>query len=431
MRLNKLFILILALPLALVACKKSEAPKVDTEYLFNINMTQAERITKIAEGGQTLSANQFMLQFTDKEQSGTLSLFIQGEDGETTLSAGSYKSLRGALVLESSLYVTKDNTSYPFTNGEGIVEVSLSEDIYTIVADITDAKGNKFHFTYEGAIENMSESSKYDVHAELNLAERLLPAEKYEISDGDIGMLFSSGGTNHLLTVVLTPTEGEDVITAGTYSTELGNLKIEEGFYVPSTSNPVEHKFVSGEVKVEGNVDGYSFDMLFIDSDEKTYHFIYNGSIKRMMVNFEDPEYYARCHGYYEGPTYNFTLWLGRNISRDYENSPIKQRFVLDIYSAKVEKDANGNYKIPNGTYKLDPKNSTNEWTIAQQNSCLEFGTAEIFFRDATLEVTDDSLTFTATEYLSNGAAGAVFTVKYSGETIAIEDNNFKAEPEA
>jgi hypothetical protein len=150
-----------------------------------------------------------------------------------------------------------------------------------------------------------------------------------------------------------------------------------------------------------------------------------------MMVNFEDPEYYARCHGYYEGPTYNFTLWLGRNISRDYENSPIKQRFVLDIYSAKVEKDANGNYKIPNGTYKLDPKNSTNEWTIAQQNSCLEFGTAEIFFRDATLEVTDDSLTFTATEYLSNGAAGAVFTVKYSGETIAIEDNNFKAEPEA
>jgi hypothetical protein len=148
-----------------------------------------------------------------------------------------------------------------------------------------------------------------------------------------------------------------------------------------------------------------------------------------MKRTFEDAEVYARCLGYYEGSTYNFMLWLGENIGDEYETSPSKQRFVIDLYSAKVEKDADGYYKLPNGTYRLDKKNTRDEWTMVQNGTLYECGASEIEFMDATLVVTDEGVTFTATEIMANGAQGALFKVVTNGEVKAVEDSKFVAEP--
>ena len=116
MKLNKLFLLMLALPMALVACKNSDAPKVESEYLFDVKMANAERMSEIAEEGITFEDNQFFIAFTDKNESHMLTLLIQGEEGETTLSAGTYTSARGAVVLDGSMLATKDGTVYPFAS---------------------------------------------------------------------------------------------------------------------------------------------------------------------------------------------------------------------------------------------------------------------------------------------------------------------------
>jgi hypothetical protein len=425
MKLRNL-LLLLATTLAFVACKKTSEPATKpSDYRFDVVMTQAERISEIPEEGIGFEQNQFMLMFTNQEQ-GQLSLLIQGEDSETSLSAGTYSSSRGSLVIQGCAFATPDESVYTFT--EGSVDVALTERVYTIEATLADANGDKYHFTYEGAIANMTDYDKYDVHVKLNQAERLLPEDKWEISKGDIGIMFKAGLDDNILCIVLTAEQGKDVITEGTYSSELGNLKVDEGHYLP-TLQPSAIKFVSGEVVVKGDYDGYSFDMLFTDSDGKTYHFIYEGIVNKMLVNYENSEYYARCLGYFEGATYNFVVNLGRNIGQEYDNSTSKQRFVLDLYSEKVEKDANGNYKIPNGTYKLDNQDTTNEWTIGQGGSCLEYGFTEILFMDATLEVTDEGMTLQATELYLDGSAGATFTVVYSGETLAVEDSKFVAEP--
>lgn len=427
MKLNKLFLALLALPLALVACNKSESPKAESEYLFDLNLKSAERILAIEDEGITFEENQFMIALED--ESHMLSLLIQGEQSETTLNAGTYTSQRGALVLDSCVLMTEDETLYTFAGGEGSVTVALQDSVYTIDAQITDANGSKYRFHYEGKIANMGIDDRYFKHDYMSAAERLLPEDINEIAAGDIGIMFVSESSLYVLTVVFTLEEGEDVLTAGTYSSDKGTFKVKEGFYSNLSASDVV-RFESGEAKVEGDYNGYNIEIVQVDAEGRTFHFTYEGTIKRMKRTFEDAEAYARCLGYYEGSTYNFMLWLGENIGDEYENSPIKQRFVIDLYSAKVEKDADGYYKLPNGTYTLDKKNSCDEWTMVQGGTYYECGASEIEFMDATLVVTDEGVTFTATEIMANGTPGALFKVVTNGEVKAVEDSKFVAEPQ-
>ena len=196
-----------ALPLALVGCNKKEAPRA--EYLFDINMTQAERVTEITEEGITLEENRFMVVFTDDKESCMLTLLIQGEEGETTLSAGTYNR---ALELDECIFVTENGSQYTFS--EGIVNVALENKIYTIDALFSDAKGKKYHFTYEGLIANMAEEeevTEYFVDSKMKSADRLIPAEFYDISDGDMGITLTDG--LYTLAMVFTLEDGKDVVT--------------------------------------------------------------------------------------------------------------------------------------------------------------------------------------------------------------------------
>ena len=425
MKLNKLFLLMLALPMALVACKDSDAPKVESEYLFDIKMATAERVSEIAEEGVTFEDNQFFIALTDKSESCMATLLIQGEENEETLRAGTYTSARGSLIMESCLLATEDETIYPFEGGEGSVTVTLSEaKVYTIEATFTDANGDKFHFTYEGAIANMSDEDRYFVHENMRISQRCLPAEKYNIKDGDIGLLFSNDSDSYRLAIVLTLEEGNDILTAGTYSTDLGNLHVDEGFYV-KTSDASVTTFVSGEVKVTGDVDSYSFDMLFVDAEGKNYHFTYDGLVTWMIYRFEEPEYYGRCFGYYEDSTaYNYVLWFGRNIGIEHDTNASKQRYMLDVYGPKVKKDADGYYKVPNGTYTLDKKSTFDEWTISQVNSYIEIGTTqEVEYEQVTLVVTDECTTITITV-----EDGTEITMVYNGELKTEEVSDFNGE---
>jgi hypothetical protein len=66
---------------------------------------------------------------------------------------------------------------------------------------------------------------------------------------------------------------------------------------------------------------------------------------------------------------------------------------------------------------------------MGQNGTCYECGASQIEFMDATLVVTDEGVTFTATEIMANGAQGALFKVVTNGEVKAVEDSKFVAEP--
>lgn len=412
-----------ALPLALVGCNKKEAPRA--EYLFDINMTQAERVTEIAEEGITLEENRFMVVFTDDKESCMLTLLIQGEEGETTLSAGTYNR---ALELDECIFVTENGSQYTFS--EGIVNVALENKIYTIDALFSDAKGKKYHFTYEGLIANMAEEkevTEYFVDSKMKSADRLIPAEFYDISDGDMGITLTDG--LYTLAMVFTLEDGKDVLTAGRYSTELGNLKVDEGFYINITGT-VRHFFEKGEATVEGDIDGYKFEFFLYDAEGRTFHITYEGVVSWMTTKFEDSEFEGRCYGHYEGcENYNYVLCFGRNIGDEYDNAPSKQRFVVDIYNHAVEKDANGYFKVPNGTYTFDNTNSMAIGTISAEYSYIEFGNKDAIFSDATLVVTDEGATLTAKVARMAEVGGDVeYSFTYKGEVLAIQTKDFVAE---
>ena len=418
MKLNKLLFLLLALPLVFAACKKSAEPSNDGTYLYNVNMAKAERVREISAEGITFEDNQFMLLLTDSQESCELGLLIQGEQNETTLATGNYNSARGAVVLDNCYFAVKDGERYSFNDGEGSVVVTLNENRYNIDATFTDVNGNAFHFTYNGVVTYMSQSDKYFIDESMRSAERLLPEEKNEISKGDIGFIFIDSNNSYVLAMVLTLEQGKDILTAGTYSTELGNIKVDEGFYV-SVDGKTLYRHVSAEVKVEfdSETEVYNFDMLFTDAEGRLFHFTYEGVIKKMITTFEDAELTAWCFGHYYGPTYNYYIWMGKNIMAD--NALNKHRFIIDLYGAKGEKDSEGYYKIPNGTYKLDTKDSMNEGTFSINGSCYEFGpSTEIYFKEGTLVVTDDGATLTVKD-----SEDVVYTVKYNGEFKAIEDD--------
>jgi hypothetical protein len=419
MKLNKLFLLMLALPLAFGGCKKSEAPKSGSEYLFDVQMSAAERVMEVE--GTTFEDNQFMLVFTDASESCMLTIFIQGEAGEKALHAGEYKR---ALDIESCMFIAEDETVYTFV--DGVVNVALEDKVYDIEALFTDAEGGKYRFAYEGKI-FMNEDDLYFVNKKMRKAERLTPEALYDIKTGDIGVMFVSEASDYTFAMVFALEDGKDVLTAGMYSTDLGNLRVEEGFYATADGKEV-YRFVSGEAKVEGDVDGYSLDFLLYDAEGRSFHITYEGVVSWMMTTFEDAECYARCFGHYEGcESYNYVLWLGRYAGYEQDNNPAKQRFAINIFSPVVEKDSNGYFRVPNGTYTFDAKNSTAEFTISDADTYVEFGKTDAIITDATLEITDEGATLTAKVYRDAQLGGDVeYTMTYKGEILAVQAEEFE-----
>ena len=183
MKLNKLFILMLALPLAMVACNKTTEPKPapEAEYSVDVEMTSAQRIRVIPEANVTLPDHQYMILLQDAKTDSMLTLFVMGEDGETALTAGTYNSSRGALVLDACVYMANE-TEYTFTEGSLTVEFSSETREYNIDVKFADANGDKYHFTYNGEIAGMIDDTIVMVEAHrADVSQMGLPANYFAI----------------------------------------------------------------------------------------------------------------------------------------------------------------------------------------------------------------------------------------------------------
>ena len=92
-----------------------------------------------------------------------------------------------------------------------------------------------------------------------------------------------------------------------------------------------------------------------------------------------------------------------------------------------MEKDSNGYYRVPNGIYTFDAKNSTEEFTISDSDTYVEFGKTDAILTDATLEITDEGATLTAKVYRNAQVGGDVeYTMTYKGEILAVQAEDFE-----
>ena len=395
MKLNKLFLLMLALPMALVACKNSDAPKVESEYLFDVKMATAERISEIAEEGITFEDNQFFIAFADKNESCMLTLLLQGEEGETALSAGTFTSARGAVVVDDCMLVTEDETVYTFAGGEASVTVALSNaKVYTIEAIMTDANGNKYRFTYEGEISNMSDDA-----IALDNAERY-SSEDFGVEDNYFVIMFTDRMFTTQLGLALIGAEGEDILSAGTYTTENGGI-FAEGceLFINETD---EYYFTNGniEIVVGGDINGYTFDIKASDDKGNSFHYKYEGTVRNMNLAGEAlPILEGFSHGVNEQGAHDYTIVLSdKGMTSDNYPQPNSQNYVINLYCNEGGTvDAEGYITLPFGTYELDANNTHTAGTFCYDHSSyITVGSGQTgsksYFQSGEITVTEDGI---------------------------------------
>ena len=122
-----------------------QAAKAAKEYLYDEAMAYAERYD-LSEYG--LPDNYFLIAFYSADGNILMGAVLLGAEGESILSAGTYTAANGGLLMEGFELYVGETEEYFFEGGDGTVVVGGDIEGYTFDIDLTNAKGQNFHFTY-------------------------------------------------------------------------------------------------------------------------------------------------------------------------------------------------------------------------------------------------------------------------------------------
>ena len=339
----------------------------------------------------------------------------------------------GEAVITYSLQNAVEGTELTATCEADWVSVKAGATIrVTVAANEGDAREATIKVVYgdenfEVSVKQAAKPAKeYLYDAEMAYAERV-DLSSYGFPYNYYLIAFYSADGNILMGTVLVGPEGEEILSAGTYTAENGGLMM-EGFelYVGDTE---EYFFEGGNgaIVVGGDIDGYTFDIDITNAEGQNFHFTYEGVVEAMDpkagLPTEDVNLVAEfCQGEYYGTqwstTHNYWVTLS-DIGFDEEGYALANGtyYQLDLYGLEGVVDAEGYILIPAGTYTFDADDTMAEWTIGNYYSGYfkvdSTGTA--YAAKGTLEggnlvVTENGMTLTAT------IGGVQHTVVYNGE---------------
>ena len=339
MKIKHLLFLLLALPLAFAACEEtpSEVEKPKTE----LALTSSDTMNFDANGGEGVITY-------------TLSNAVEGTELTATCEADWVTVVAG------------DKVRVTVAANEGEARE----------AKITVAYGaQSFDVTVKQAAK---EAKTYLYDEEMAYAERVdlsgygFPYNYYLIA-------FYSADGNILMGTVLVGPEGEEILSAGTYTAANGGLMM-EGFelYVGETE---EYFFEGGDgaIVVGGDIENYTFDIEISNADGQNFHFTYEGVVEAMDPNAglptEDVDFVAECfEGEYYGTQYSTThnyyvLLSNIGLNEDGYAQAGGTYYQLDLYGVEGTVDAEGYMLVPAGTYAFDADDTTAEWTLGNYYS--------------------------------------------------------------
>ena len=393
MKIKHLFYLLLALPLAFAACEEPIEGPTPGEQDAVLTLTSKPTMEFTAEGGE-----------------GVITYTLENANSATSLTAACEDGWITNLTVDENITFT--------------VEANVGEARETTI--VVAYGDHSFEVAVKQA-EVVVDAKEYLYDEELAYAERVSLAE-YGFPDNYFLIGFYTEDGNILLGAVLVGETGEEVLSAGTYTVENGGLMI-EGFelYVGETE---EYFFEGGdgEVVVEGDIDGYTFDIELTDAEGQNFHFTYEGVVEGMQlltnvlptepVNFTaeylDGEYYGTeysvAHNYY-------VVLSDLGLDEDGYSMPGGTYYQVDLYSVEGTVDAEGYIHIPAGTYAFDVNDNGTEWTLGNYYSGYfkinADGTAyegKGTYEAGQAVVNENGITLTVT------VGGVEHTVTYNGE---------------
>ncbi|MBO7264295.1 MAG: BACON domain-containing protein [Alistipes sp.] len=429
--------------------QKAYEPVITNEYLYDETLAFAERVDLSDYG---FPSNYYLIAFYTEDGNILLGAVIVGAEGEDILSAGTYTSANGGLLMEGfELYVGEEE-EYFFEGGNGEIVVGGDIEGYTFDIKIADVDGNKFHFTYEGTVNAMNLSGNLPTEP-VNITldtfngeyygTQYSPTYNYYIVLSDKGLnadgYAQAGGTYYQIDLYGVEGEvdadGYIAIPAGTYTFDAIDTMAEwtmGNYYsgyakvnAEGTGYEAQVSYESGEAIVTAN--GITLKVV-IGGVEHTV--TYTGAPKIYVgVPADDVEFKAQyAYAYYFGDQYtpgyadNYYLFLS-DLGLDEEGYEMANGtyYRFDIYTPLGD-----GTKIPAGTYTIDMTDSGDLWTATLSYSgyyVLDEYAWDYVENDypasGTIVVGEDgSITAEVTMLMS----GTNHSVVYSGGNITIYD---------
>ena len=407
MKLNKLFLLLLALPLAFVACEPNE-----------INDTpQADPVLTLTSENS--------LQFTPEGGNGTITYTLENAVAGTELTAT--------------------------TTAEWITDITVGETITFVVAanESTQKRNDRILVTYgtenfnvfvkQEGVEPVVNFEAQDFHG-VYYGTEYSPNYNMAIYLSDLGFTeqgyVMAGATYYTLDLFLDnepaiDAEGFMTVPAGTYTFDgtdsYGDMTIgyaySSYFKINSDASAYEaqESYDSAELVVTEN----SVTLVAYIAGVK--HIVtYNGSTKFFVgvpAVLEDTDvvtpiltadYYSNMYT----ATYNYNIYL-MDKGSDESGYLFGDGYVfsLDLYGLEPAMDAEGYMTIPAGTYNYDVNDDFHAFEVGREYSfgCKVSSDATYYewyeaFEDVTVTVTENSI------YMEAMINGAKFTATYEGE---------------
>ena len=429
-------------------------PVITNEYLYDGTLAFAERVDLSDYG---FPSNYYLIAFYTEDGNILLGAVIVGAEGEDILSAGTYTSANGGLLMEGFELYVGDEEEYFFEGGNGEIVVGGDIEGYTFDIKIADVDGNKFHFTYEGTVNAMNLSGNLPTEP-VNITldtfngeyygTQYSPTYNYYIVLSDKGLnadgYAQAGGTYYQIDLYGVEGEvdadGYIAIPAGTYTFDAIDTMAEwtmGNYYsgyakvnAEGTGYEAQVSYESGEAIVTAN--GITLKVV-IGGVEHTVTYtgapkIYVGEQGGGSENVEFTANYAYAYyfGDYYTPGYadNYYFFLS-DLGLDEEGYEMANGtyYRFDIYTPLGD-----GTKIPAGTYTIDMTDSGNLWTATLSYSGYyvldEYGWDYVendYPASGTIVVGEDgSITAEVTMMMS----GATHIVTYNGGDIVIYDQS-------
>ena len=269
MRVQNLLYLLLALPLFFASCSKDTQPSKPEGYDVEKTLILGERVN----WGGSNSNSRFNLNFVDSDYKTILIVVIIDDDANNVLDAGYYTTANKRMDLAASILYFPDNGGIKELKS-GSVDIQGNVNNYKIDMVLTSTTDERFHFTYEGKILNISPNGE-------------LPSEPVNVDAEYIQ------GNCRVQTI------GNDPVTREVYNyffTMYDTRPHENG--LPKANScyyKVDLYSVKGEVDADGKMSipcgTYTFDEL----RAKTEYTFVNGlsAASYTMINAEGTAYHA------------------------------------------------------------------------------------------------------------------------------------------
>lgn len=316
MKLNKLFYLLLALPLVFAACEPTDEPKPSKEY--SLEITSEEVMMFDAEGGEGA---------------------ILWSINEVTR----YEPV----PMPEPTFMTEAEWITLSTDTLGAFTVATNESEAREAVIRVEFLEQEFEITVKQAAKVVVPEPEFAMDVTMAGAYRAASVE-FGLSDNYFVLAFADDAENTELGIILVGAEEENILQAGTYTSADDTLLAEE-CQVIVWDPAAAYSFVAGEATVTLEDEYYTFDITLVDEEDARYHFAYEGYVME-MVPAEKPE--AEAFTPVKVEAYRTSSWDLGNFELDLyiDESNYHSLDMMDYVNPNEGYLSAGNYSMEDGS---------------------------------------------------------------------------------